>query len=248
MWKWFHQLASPPHFYRIAPTFSTWLMVPGLLLIAYGLYAGLFLAPVDYQQGDAFRIIYVHVPSAYLSMLAYMILAVAGGIGLIWRIKLAHAVAASAAPLGASFTFLALVTGSIWGRPMWGTWWEWADPRMMSELILLFFYFGYMALRAAIDDTTKADKASAVLALVGIVNVVIVHFSVEWWSSLHQGQTVFKKGTMDPDMKFPLFMMIIGFTLLFGSMLLRRIRTEVLYRERRTRWVREMILSPEGGA
>jgi len=131
---------------------------------------------------------------------------------------------------------------------MWGTWWEWGDPRLTSELILLFLYFGYMALRSAIDDTAKADKASAVLALVGIVNVVIVHFSVEWWSSLHQGQTVFKKDTMDADMRIPLLIMLLGFTLLFGSMLLRRIRTEVLYRERRTRWVREMILSPEGGA
>ena len=250
MWKFIHQLASPPHFYRIAPAFIRWLAVPGLLLIAYGTYAGLFVAPMDYQQGDAFRIIYIHVPSAYLSMMAYMIMAVSAGIGLIWRIKLSHAVAAAAAPLGAWFTFLALATGSIWGKPMWGTWWEWGDPRMMSELILLFLYFGYMALRSAIDDTTKADKASAVLALVGIVNVVIVHFSVEWWSSLHQGQTLMKKGGpgMDNDMLYPLLANIFGFTLLFGSLLLRRIRTEVLYRERRTRWVREMVLSPEGGA
>ena len=233
MWTWFHKLASPPHFYRTAAILSPWLAVPGLALIAWGAWQGLFVVPMDYQQGDAFRIIYVHVPSAYLS--------------LIWRMKLAHAVAASAAPIGAAFTFLALATGSIWGRPMWGTWWEWGDPRMMSELILLFLYFGYMALRGAIDDTAKADKASAVLALVGIVNVIIVHFSVEWWSSLHQGQTVFKKGTMDADMKTALLVMILGFTLLFGAMLLRRIRTEVLYRERRTRWVREMILSPEGG-
>ena len=246
MWKFFHQLASPPHFYRLAAVFSPWLAVPGIALIAYGVYAGLFLAPMDYQQKDAFRIIYVHVPAAYLSIMAYMIMAVSGGIGLIWRIKLSHAVAAAAAPLGAAFTFLALATGSIWGRPMWGTWWEWGDPRLTSELILLFLYFGYMALRSAIDDTAKADKASAVLALVGVVNVVIVHFSVEWWSSLHQGQTVFKKGTMDADMRIPLFAMLIGFTLLFGSLLLRRVRTEVLFRERRTRWVREMILSPEG--
>ncbi len=244
MWKFFHQLASPPHFYRLAAVFSPWLAAPGIALIAYGVYAGLFLAPMDYQQKDAFRIIYVHVPAAYLSMMAYMIMAVSGGIGLIWRIKLSHAVAAAAAPLGAAFTFLALMTGSIWGRPMWGTWWEWGDPRLTSELILLFLYFGYMALRSAIDDTAKADKASAVLALVGVVNVVIVHFSVEWWSSLHQGQTVFKKGTMDADMRIPLFAMLIGFTLLFGSLLLRRVRTEVLFRERRTRWVREMILSP----
>ena len=246
MWKFFHQLASPPHFYRLAAVFSPWLAAPGIALIAYGVYAGLFLAPMDYQQKDAFRIIYVHVPAAYLSIMAYMIMAVSGGIGLIWRIKLSHAVAAAAAPLGAAFTFLALATGSIWGRPMWGTWWEWGDPRLTSELILLFLYFGYMALRGAIDDTAKADKASAVLALVGVVNVVIVHFSVEWWSSLHQGQTVFKKGTMDADMRIPLFAMLIGVTLLFGSLLLRRVRTEVLVRERRTRWVREMILSPEG--
>ena len=246
MWKFFHKLASPPYFYRLAAVVSPWLAAPGIALIAYGVYAGLFLAPMDYQQKDAFRIIYVHVPAAYLSIMAYMIMAVSGGIGLIWRIKLSHAVAAAAAPLGAAFTFLALVTGSIWGRPMWGTWWEWGDPRLTSELILLFLYFGYMALRSAIDDTAKADKASAVLALVGVVNVVIVHFSVEWWSSLHQGQTVFKKGTMDADMRIPLFAMLIGFTLLFGSLLLRRVRTEVLFRERRTRWVREMILSPEG--
>ena len=250
MWKWFHQLASPPHFYRISAILSPWLAVPGLALIGYGVYFGLFVVPMDYQQGDAFRIIYVHVPAAYLSLMAYMIMASAGAIGLIWRIKLSHAVAAAAAPIGAAFTFLALCTGSIWGRPMWGTGWEWGDPRMMSELILLFLYFGYMALRSAIDDTTKADKASAVLALVGIVNVVIVHFSVEWWSSLHQGQTLMKKGGpgMDNDMLYPLLANIFGFTLLFGSLLLRRIRTEVLYRERRTRWVREMVLSPEGGA
>ena len=228
--------------------FSTVLLVPGLALIGYGTYAGLFLAPPDYQQGDAFRIIYVHVPAAYLSMMAYMIMAIAGGIGLIWRMKLAHAVAASAAPLGAWFTFLALATGSIWGRPMWGTWWEWADPRMMSELILLFFYFGYMALRSAIDDTARADKASAVLALVGVINVVIVHYSVEWWSSLHQGQTIMAEGgpAMDSEMLYPLLAMILGFSLLFGSQLIRRTRTEALFRERRTRWVKEMILAPEG--
>ena len=244
MWKFFHQLASPPHFYRIARILVPWLAVPGYLLIAYGTVAGLFLAPSDYQQGDAFRIIYVHVPSAYLSLMAYMIMAVSAGIGLIWRMKLAHAVAASAAPLGAWFTFLALATGSIWGKPMWGTWWEWADPRMTSELIMLFLYFGYMALRGAIDDTAKADKASGVLALVGAVNVPIIHFSVEWWSSLHQGQTLMAEGgpAIDPAMLWPLLAMIFGFTLVFGALLLRRVRAEVLFRERRTRWVRELVL------
>ena len=248
MWKFLHKLASPPHFYRIAEKMIPWFAVPALVLIAYGTYAGLFVAPPDYQQKDAFRIIYVHVPSAYLSMMAYMIMAISAGIGLIWRMKLAHAVAAAAAPLGAWFTFLALATGSIWGRPMWGTWWEWGDPRLTSELVMLFLYFGYMALRNAIDDTTKADKASGVLALVGAVNVPIIHFSVEWWSSLHQGPTLVKKGgpAMDAAMLYPLLAMILGFTLLFGALILRRLRTEVLYRERRKRWVKEMVLSATG--
>ncbi len=248
MWKFIHKLASPPHFYSLAPKLVPWFAVPGLLLAAYGVYAGLFLAPADYQQGDAFRIIYIHVPSAYLSMMAYMIMAVSAAIGLIWRIKLSHAVAAAAAPLGAWFTFLALATGSIWGRPMWGTWWEWGDPRLTSELIMLFVYFGYMALRAAIDDTAKADKASAVLALVGAVNVPIIHFSVEWWSSLHQGATLLRKDgpAMDPEMLYPLLAMILAFTFLFGALLMRRVRTEVLFRERRTRWVKEMVLSARG--
>lgn len=225
-----------------------WFAVPGLILIGYGTYAGLFVAPPDYQQGDAFRIIYVHVPSAYLSMMAYMIMAISAGIGLIWRMKLAHAVAAAAAPLGAWFTFLALATGSIWGRPMWGTWWEWGDPRLTSELVLLFLYFGYMALRNAIDETTKADRASAVLALVGAVNVPIIHFSVEWWSSLHQGPTLVKKGgpAMDTAMLYPLLAMILGFTFVFGAFLLRRVRTEVLFRERRKRWVKDLVLSTNG--
>ncbi len=250
MWTFFHKLASPPHFYRLAPQIVPWLAVPGLLCIAYGTYAGLFVAPPDYQQGDAFRIIYVHVPAAYLSMLAYMVMAISAAIGLIWRMKLAHAVAASAAPLGAWFTFLALATGSIWGRPMWGTWWEWGDPRLMSELLMLFLYFGYMALRAAIDDTVKADKASAVLAIVGAVNVPIIHFSVEWWSSLHQGPTLIRAGgpAIDAAMLYPLLAMILGFSLLFGALLLRRVRSEVLYRERRKRWVRDMILAAGGRA
>ncbi len=243
MWKIFHRLASPPHFYGLAERMIPWFAMPGLLLIGYGAYAGLFVAPADYQQGDAFRIIYVHVPAAYLSMMAYMIMAISAGIGLIWRMKLAHAVAAAAAPLGAWFTFLALATGAIWGRPMWGTWWEWGDPRLTSELVLLFLYFGYMALRSAIDEIAKADRASAVLALVGAVNVPIIHFSVEWWSSLHQGPTLIRKGgpAIDAAMLYPLLAMIIGFTLVFGALLLRRVRTEVLYRERRKRWVFNLI-------
>lgn len=210
MWTVLHKLASPPHFYGLSARMIPWFLGAGLLLMIYGTYAGLFLAPPDYQQGDAFRIIYVHVPAAYLSMMAYGVMAIAAGIGLIWRMKLAHAVAAGAAPLGAWFTFLALATGSIWGRPMWGTWWEWGDPRLTSELILLFLYFGYMALRSAIDDTARADKASAVLALVGAVNIPIIHYSVEWWSSLHQGPTLIREGgpAIVAEMLYPLLAMI----------------------------------------
>ncbi len=248
MWKFLHKLASPPYFYDLSASMIPWFAVPGVLLIAYGTYAGLFLAPPDYQQGDAFRIIYVHVPAAYLSMMAYMVMAVAAGIGLIWRIKLAHAVSAAAAPIGAWFTFLALITGSIWGKPMWGTWWEWGDPRLTSQLIMLFIYFGYMALRAAIDDPGKADKASAVLAMVGAVNIPIIHFSVEWWSSLHQGATIVREGgpAMPPEMLYPLLANILGFTLIFGALLLGRVRSEVLFRERRSRWVRKLLLAEQG--
>jgi heme exporter protein C len=244
MWTFLHKLASPPHFYRLAGVFVPWLLLPALLLIAYGTVVGLFFAPPDYQQGDAFRIIYVHVPAAYLSLLAYMVMAIAAGIGLIWRMKLAHAVAAAAAPLGAWFTVLALATGSIWGRPMWGTWWEWGDPRLTSELVLLFLYIGYMALRSAIDDLSRADRASAVLALVGVVNVPIIHFSVEWWASLHQGPTLIRAGgpAIESTMLYPLLAMIFGFSLLFGALLLNRVRSEVLSRERRARWVRELLL------
>jgi heme exporter protein C len=244
MWTFLHKLASPPHFYRLAAQLIPWLAVPAAVLIGYGTFAGLFVAPPDYQQGDAFRIIYVHVPAAYLSLLAYVAMAAAAGIGLIWRMKLAHAVAAAAAPLGAWFTFLALATGSIWGRPMWGTWWEWGDPRLTSELVLLFLYIGYVALRGAIDDLSRADRASAVLALVGAVNVPIIHFSVEWWSSLHQGPTLIRSGgpAIEPAMMYPLLAMIFGFSLLFGAFLLHRVRSEVLSRERRARWVRELLL------
>ena len=245
MWKFFHKLASPPHFYRIAPGFIRAFALLGVVLVAWGTYSGLFEAPTDYQQKDAFRIIYVHVPAAYLSMMAYVIMAIAAGIGLIWRMKLAHAVAAAAAPLGAWFTFVALATGSIWGRPMWGTWWEWGDPRLTSELLMLFLYFGYLALRSAIDDPARADKASAVLALVGAVNIPVIHYSVTWWTSLHQGQTV-AQGKMAPEMLYPLLTNILGFTFVFGALLLYRVRTEVLFRERRSHWVKTMLFADSG--
>jgi heme exporter protein C len=200
------------------------------------------LAPPDYQQGDGFRIIYVHAPSAWLSLMIYSTMAVSAAVGLIWRIKVAHAFAAACAPIGASFTLAALVTGSLWGRPMWGTYWVW-DPRLTFELILLFLYLGYAGLRSAIDDPQRADRAAALLAIVGVVNVPIVHYSVLWWNSLHQAPSVMKLGKpeLPPAMLIPLLMMFLGFTLLFAALLLVRLRAEILKRERNAKWIAEAV-------
>ena len=219
-----------------------WLFGAAACLIAYGLIAGLVFAPPDYQQGDAFRMIYVHAPSAWLSLSAYTTMAVAGAIALIWRIKMGFAVAAAAAPIGASFTLAALVTGSLWGRPMWGTYWAW-DPRLTSELILLFLYCGVMSLRQAFDDAARGDRAAALLAIVGVVNVPIIHYSVQWWNSLHQGATVakFGKSEMPASMLVPLLAVLLGFMIFFAAVLCQRLRAELLSRERLSVWVREAI-------
>ena len=240
MWTWFHKLASPPHFYRIAGLTIPWFGWPALLLILLGLYGGLVLAPMDYQQGEGFRIFYVHVPSAIMSMFVYSTMAIAAGIGLIWRMKLAHAVAAASAPIGAWFTFCALATGSLWGKPMWGTWWVW-DARLTSELILLFLYLGYIALRSSIEDPQRADRASAVLALVGVINLPVIHYSVVWWNSLHQGSTMFNPGAMSIEMKWPALAMLLGFMLYYGAVLFERLRAEVIRRERNAAWLREEL-------
>jgi heme exporter protein C len=242
MWLWFHKLSSPPYAYRTAGLVRPWLFWPAVLLMLAGAYGGLVLAPEDYQQKDAFRIIYVHVPSASLSLMIYTVMAVSAGIGMIWRMKLAHAVAASCAPIGAWFTVATLVTGSIYGRPMWGTWWEW-DPRLTSELILLFLYLGYMALRASFDDTQRADRASAILAIVGVVNVPIVKYSVVWWNSLHQGPSISKLAapSIEGSMLWPLLIMMLAFVLYFGAVLCDRLRGEILRRERNASWLNETV-------
>jgi heme exporter protein C len=242
MWLWFHKLSSPPYAYRTAGLVRPWLFWPAVLLMLAGAVGGLVLAPEDYQQKDAFRIIYVHVPSASLSLMIYTVMAVAAGVGVIWRIKLAHAVAASCAPIGAWFTVATLVTGSIYGRPMWGTWWEW-DPRLTSELILLFLYLGYMALRASFDDTQRADRASAILAIVGVVNVPIVKYSVVWWNSLHQGPSISKLAapSIEGSMLWPLLIMMLAFVLYFGAVLCDRLRGEILRRERNASWLNETL-------
>jgi heme exporter protein C len=244
MWTWFYKLASPPYVYGTAAALVPWFLGLAAIAIGYGLVDGLVFAPPDYQQGDAFRIIYVHVPSAWLSLFAYVGMAVAAAIALIWRIKMGHAVAAASAPIGASFTLLALVTGSLWGRPMWGTFWAW-DPRLTSELILLFLYVGVMSLRSAFEDPARGDRAAALLALVGVVNVPIIHFSVVWWNSLHQGATVakFGKPTMAASMLWPLLSMALGFMLFYGAVLCMRLQGEVLNRERQAKWVAEAIKS-----
>jgi heme exporter protein C len=191
------------------------------------------------------RIMFIHVPAAWMSMFVYMVLAGAGAVGLIWNLKLAEMTATAAAPIGASFTFLALVTGSLWGKPMWGTWWAW-DARLTSELLLFFLYLGFMALQAAIDDPKRAARAGALLALVGVVNIPVIHFSVQWWNTLHQPASVSainKIGTpaIHPSILVPLLVMALAFTLFFATVLLMRLRAEILQRERYTSWVAELV-------
>ena len=239
IWLFFHKLASPRHFYRISGRLIPWLAwLTGILLVA-GLYLGLFVAPPDYQQGQSYRIIFVHVPSAWMSLFIYTFMAVLGAIYLIWNIKLADVMARSSAVLGAAFTFLALATGSLWGKPMWGAWWVW-DARLTSELILLFLYLGYVALVTAIEDTRTAARAGAVLILVGVVNIPIIHYSVEWWNTLHQGPTVTKldKPSIHLSMLIPLLLMAGAFQLYYFTVVLMRARVEVMERERKSDWVR----------
>lgn len=237
-WVWFHKLGSPPHAYRIAGLFRPWLLGISALLVVIALYGGLVLAPQDYQQKDAFRIVYVHAPSAIISLQIYIVMASAAAIGIIWRMKIAHAAAAACAPIGLWFTILGLATGSIYGKPMWGTWWEW-DPRLTSMLIQLFLYLGFMALRSSFDDASRADRASAILAIVGVVNVPIVKYSVVWWNSLHQGPTISKLGrpTIELSMGWPLYVMLFGFMFYFGAVLCDALRAEILKRERNASWL-----------
>jgi len=245
VWAALHRWASPMFFYRYSGRLAPWLGWITLILLAAGLYGALVLAPPDYQQGESYRIIFIHVPAAWMSMFVYAVLAGCGAIVLIWRLKLAEALARASAPIGASFTFLALATGSLWGKPMWGAWWVW-DARLTSELILLFLYIGYMALVAAVPVRRKAARAGAILAVVGIVNLPIIHYSVEWWNTLHQGATVSKldKPSIHLSMLIPLLIMACGFMTYYAWVLLLRTRNELLEQERRTQWVRQLVSGP----
>ena len=241
MFQWIHKYGSPKYFYQVSRRWSFWLGILTAILLVTGLYWGLVVAPPDYQQGDSYRIMFVHVPAAWMSMFVYMAMAVSGVIVLVWRMKVAEAFMRASAPLGASFTFLALVTGSLWGKPMWGTYWVW-DARLTSELILLFLYLGFIGLQSAIEDRRSAARAGAVLALVGVVNIPIIHYSVEWWSTLHQGSTVTKidAPSITLDMLMPLLLMAIAFTTYYVTVALKRTRLEILESEAQSRWVREL--------
>lgn len=238
----YHRLASPREFYKISLYATPVFGFLFLILTLYGSYLGLFVAPADYQQGDSFRIIYVHVPAAWLSLFIYIVMATASAIGLIWRMKMAYVVAICSAPIGASFTALALITGSLWGARIWGTWWAW-DARLTSELILLFIYLGVMALYYAFEERRTAERAMALLAVVGVVIVPIIHYSVEWWSSLHQGATVFREDgpAMPVSMLKPLLLMALGFTFFYGYVLFLRAQNMVLSNERKSRWVQDLV-------
>lgn len=245
-WTWLHKKGSPPVFYAMAERWSPWLGWASLVALVVGLYGGLVLAPTDYQQGESYRIIYIHVPAAWMSLFVYMFMASMAAVGIIWRLKIADTMALVAAPIGAMFTALALATGSIWGKPTWGTWWVW-DARLTSELILLFLYLGYIALYNAMEDERTAARAAGILALVGVVNIPIIHFSVEWWHSLHQGPLLdLKKGwSLQPEMVWPLLTTMAGFQLLFFWALFRRSQTVVMLKEARSKWVASLIKSTD---
>lgn len=241
---WFHKLASPRWFYDITDRLLPWFVGMTLILILTGSVWGLAFAPVDYQQGNSYRIMFIHVPSSIIAQSSYMMMAIAGAVFLVWRIKLADMALACCAPIGASVTFLALLTGSVWGKPTWGTWWVW-DARTTSTLILFFLFLGIMALRSAMEKNDAAGRACAVLSIVGVVNIPIIKYSVEWWNSLHQPSsfTLTEKPAMPPEMWMPLLVMVLGFYFFFFTVWMIRIRGEVLFREFRADWVRRGVLN-----
>jgi len=224
-----HRFANPTRFMRYSAVILPWAAWSTAALIAIGLYLALFVAPPDYQQGESVRIMFVHVPSAWMALFVYTSMAVASAMALIWKHPLSDIAARASAPIGACFTFMALATGSLWGKPMWGAWWVW-DARLTSMLVLLFLYLGYMALVDAFDDPARGAKAAAILALVGFVNVPIIKFSVDWWNTLHQPASVVKIGgpSIHLSMLAPLLIMVVGFTTFYVAVLIMRMRTEIV--------------------
>jgi heme exporter protein C len=223
-----HRFANPTRFLKVANAIFPWCAGITALLLAAGLYLALFHSPPDYQQGETVRIMYIHVPSAWMALFVYACMAVSSAVALIWRHPLADLIAKAAAPIGAGFTLICLTTGSLWGKPMWGTWWVW-DARLTSVLILFFLYLGYIALVNAFDDPTRGHRAAGILALVGVVNLPIIKFSVEWWNTLHQPASVLRLDgpAIYPTMLWPLLLMATGFTLFFVTVLILRVRSEI---------------------
>jgi heme exporter protein C len=227
-----YKYASPAAFYPLAGKLIPWFAIPSAILFIVGLYVGFVVAPTDFQQGDAYRIMFIHVPAAWMGMLLYLLMAAYAGIGWAFNARLASMMASAIAITGAVFTFLSLVTGSLWGKPTWGTWWVW-DARMTSTLILLFLYAGFISLQAAIDDPRRADKAGALLALVGVINVPIIYFSVQWWNTLHQGATIrlMGKPSIAPPMLAALLIMLAACWLYSIAVVLTRLRRIIEERE-----------------
>ena len=239
---WFHRTGSPPNFDRFAARWTPWCFGIALVLLLPGLWGALIEVPTDYKQGDSFRILYVHVPAAWSAMFIFVAMAVQAFIALVWRIKICETLAVSAAPVGAAFAAITLITGSIWGRPTWGTWWEW-DPRLTSMLVMFFLYVGVIALHNAIEDRRAAARAACFLALVGVINVPIVHFSVHWWNSLHQGETINLTGgesNMHYSMMWPLTLTTLATKAWFVGSLLQRARVLNLENESAQPWARAL--------
>jgi heme exporter protein C len=239
--KFIHKAGSPPWFYRVSGLLIPWFWAIFIVLTAIGLYLGLVVAPVDYQQGETVRIMYLHVPSAWMSMMIYGFMAIMGFIALVWRIRMMEVLVISSAPIGAAFTVIALITGSLWGRPMWGTFWVW-DARLTSELVLLFLYFGVIALYKAYDEPRKAARAASLLSIVGAFNLPIIYFSVVWWNTLHQGSSFTGDGPgIHPSMLWPLLIMATTMKFYYGANLLSRARLTLLKQDHRKRWVQDLV-------
>ncbi len=244
MWKWLHPYANPETTYHLTGRIIPWFSALTIALLTIGITWALLFAPADYQQGDSFRIFYIHVPTATLSMGIYVGMAIAALCSLVWQLRLADASAAALAPIGAVFTFVSLVTGAAWGKPMWGTWWIW-DARLTSQLILLFLFLGVIALHNAFEDKASAGKAAGILTLVGVINIPIIKYSVEWWNTLHQGATVSKMGkpSMSIDMLWPFIFCYMGFVFLIVVITCIRFRSEIISRNSMRPWVRELVLN-----
>lgn len=238
--NWF-KYSSPASFYSLAGKMIPVFVFVSVVLLVAGLYVGFFVAPTDFQQGEAYRIIFIHVPAAWMSMFLYVVMAFWAGMGLAFNTRLSSMLATAIAPTGAMFTFIALWTGALWGKPMWGTWWVW-DARLTSELILFFLYIGFMSLQAAIDDPRRADKAGAIIALVGVINIPIIYFSVQWWNTLHQGASVSinQAPAMATMMLTGMLIMVLASWMYSIAVILKRTRVIILERESHTAWVAEL--------